>query len=302
MIHGFHIEPTNICTLKCPGCARTRFIGQWPQYWKNYSLDINQLLNFLDVDLKNKEINLCGNYGDPIYHPNFIEFVKRLKKFGAVLNITTNGSYKTKEWWQQLTELLESTDMITFSIDGIPENFKEYRKNADWDSIQIGIETSVSSKCQTKWKYIPFLFNENSIDKAKILSKELGIDIFTVEPSDRYNEITANLKPTKIDFIGKRFKANQEWKKGNSVSDINSKCSNNKEHYISADGFYSPCCFVADHRFYYKTNFGKQKKQYDIRTTTLSQLLEKDNVIKFYNNLAQHSVCQYNCPETNHEI
>ena len=77
MITGFHIEPTNICTLKCEGCARTRFIDQWPQHWHNHSLDIDQLLNFLDVDLSTKTIKLCGNYGDPIYHPDFINFVKK---------------------------------------------------------------------------------------------------------------------------------------------------------------------------------------------------------------------------------
>lgn len=128
MIAGFHIEPTNICTLKCSGCARTRFIDQWPQHWHNHSLDVNHLLQFLDIDLSDKTINLCGNYGDPIYHPDFINFVKQLKETGVTLSITTNGSYKTKDWWQQLTELLTCKDNITFSVDGIPENFTQYRK------------------------------------------------------------------------------------------------------------------------------------------------------------------------------
>jgi MoaA/NifB/PqqE/SkfB family radical SAM enzyme len=297
MVRGFYIEPTNICTLKCSGCARTRFIDQWPQHWKNHSLDIDQLLNFLDVDLKNKSISLGGNYGDPIYHPDFINFIRRLKQAGATIHIGTNGSYKTKEWWQQLTDLLEATDRIIFAIDGIPENFKQYRKNADWDSIEIGIKTSVASRCQTTWKYIPFSFNENDIDSARTMSNEFGIDVFTVEPSDRYDKLTAGLIPTKIDFIGKKFNAQQNFKKVQQIVNLAPKCNNDREHYISAEGFYSPCCRVADHRFYYKTNFGKQKKQYDIRNTTLSQLLEKDNVIEFYNNLEQHSVCQYSCPE-----
>ncbi len=78
MISGLHIEPTNICTLKCPGCARTRFLDQWPQHWKNHSLDVDQLLKFLDIDLSNLDIVLCGNYGDPIYHPDLIDFVTKL--------------------------------------------------------------------------------------------------------------------------------------------------------------------------------------------------------------------------------
>jgi hypothetical protein len=53
---------------------------------------------------------------------------------------------------------------------------------------------------------------------------------------------------------------------------------------------------VADHRFYYKTPFGKNKKEYDISTTTLSQILKRPAVVEFYRTLDDHSVCQFNCP------
>jgi len=299
MITGFHIEPTNICTLKCEGCARTRFIGQWPQHWHNHSLDIDQLLNFLDVDLSTKVITLCGNYGDPIYHPDFINFVKRLKETNVTLCIVTNGSYKKREWWQELTGLLSDQDKIRFSIDGVPDNFTQYRKNADWESIQIGIEASVASRCQTEWSYIPFSFNENSIDQAKQLASQLGMDQFVINPSDRFDEKTIQLLPKSAEFIGSRFDSQQQWKtheqKTIDNTSINPKCHNGNQHFITADGFYSPCCYLADHRFYYKTQFGKNKKQYDIRNSTLTKLLAKTDVVAFNETLGQQSGCQYNC-------
>jgi len=298
MINGFHIELTNICVLKCSGCARTRFIDQWPQHWKNHNLDVNQLLQFLDVDLHDKTISLCGNYGDPIYHPDFINVVKHLKETGVQLSIVTNGSYKTKDWWQELTDLLTNKDNITFSVDGIPENFTQYRKNADWESIELGIKTSVASQCNTTWSYIPFSFNENNIDQAKELSLQLGIDNFVINPSDRFDEKTFNLKPSTVEFIGNRFDSMEAWKKDKTVTGITPKCQTGKHHFITAEGFYSPCCFLADHRFYYKNQFGKNKKQYDIRNTTLSEILERPAVIEFYNTLDQYTGCQYNCPKT----
>ena len=300
MITEFHLEPTNICTLKCEGCARTRFIGQWPQHWHNHSLDIDQLLYFLDVDLSTKTINLCGNYGDPIYHPDFINFVKRLKETNVTLSIITNGSYKKKEWWQELTELLSTQDKIIFSIDGLPENFTQYRKNANWESIQTGIEASVASQCQTHWSYIPFSFNEDSIDQAKQLASQLGMDQFVINPSDRFDEKTIQLLPKSAEFIGSRFNSQQQWKTNerktiyNNTS-INPKCHNGNQHFITADGFYSPCCYLADHRFYYKTQFGKNKKQYDIRNSTLTELLARTEVVEFNQTLGQQSGCQYNC-------
>lgn len=293
---GFHIEPTNICTLKCPGCARTRFIQDWPQHWANCNLDIDQVLNFLDVDLTGKYVLLCGNYGDPIYHPDFHQFVQGLKQRQARIEIITNGSYRTQEWWRSLVDLLDAQDTITFSIDGLPENFTEYRINADWDSIKLGIDICTQSKVKTVWKYIPFAYNQIDIATAQQLSQDLGFDEFKLDPSDRFDEATLVYKPAD-ELIGSRLPANQGWKQGQPITDIKPKCDNNTQHFISAAGYYTPCCFLADFRFYYKTDFGLKRDQYKINSTTLSAILTQPKVVDFYNNLAQHSGCQYNCPK-----
>jgi MoaA/NifB/PqqE/SkfB family radical SAM enzyme len=295
IVDGIHIEPTNLCTLKCAGCSRTRFINQWPQRWKNHSLDIDQLLTFLDVDLTNKTLWLCGNYGDPIYHPDFINFVHKLKQRGVNLHITTNGSHRKSTWWESLVAELDNKDIVMFSIDGTPENFTQYRTNADWQSISTAIEITVKAQCQTEWDYIPFSYNQDNIDEMEKFSKELGIDIFEVRFSDRFDSTTEFLRPS-AELLGSRYQAQVEWKENKTIAQVKPKCATGKQHFITADGFYSPCCFLADHRFYYKNQFGKQKKQYSIQHQTLSQILQQPNVIEFYQNLQQQPGCQYNCP------
>jgi len=296
-ITGFHIEPTNICTLKCPGCARTQFIEQWPQHWKNQSLDIDLLLQFLDIDLTNIGIKLCGDYGDPIYHYDFINFVRRLKQKGAVVMITTNGSYKTHNWWQELVDMLSSQDNITFSIDGTPENFTQYRINADWDSIRVGLDVVAGSNCNSHWKYIPFAFNQTDIEQVEKLSQTIGIKNFYVGFSDRFDEKTQHLIPDKS-LISSRYAVQAKWKLENAATALTPKCHTGHEHFITAGGHYIPCCYLADHRFYYKTPFGKNKPQYDIRQHTLSEILQQPQTIEFYQTLDQHPGCQYNCPNT----
>jgi len=296
-ITGFHIEITNICTLKCSGCARTRFIDQWPQHWKNHNLDITELLKFIDIDLVDKKINLCGNYGDPIYHPDFIELITRLKTRGAVISIITNGSYKTQEWWKNLVSKLTSSDTIIFSVDGTPENFTQYRVNADWESILIGMQVVAQSTCNSIWKYIPFLFNQDSIEEVKQLSNNIGIKHFQVEFSDRFDEKTEFLKPDSI-LLGSRYVNQLQWKSGNLNRIIDPKCSQGNEHFITADGYYSPCAYLADHRFYYKTLFGKNKTQYNIRQHTLTEILQQTQTVEFYQTLDQQPGCQYNCPKS----
>jgi organic radical activating enzyme len=293
----FHIEPTNICTLKCSGCARTRFIEQWPQHWKNQSLDIDFLLDFLDIDLTGKKIVLCGNYGDPIYHPDFINFVKKLKSRSVVLSINTNGSYKNQEWWRELVTNLDSNDHIIFSVDGTPENFTQYRMNADWESIKIGMDVVANSECDSSWKYIPFAFNQFDIDQVKQLSQDIGIKQFYVELSDRFDEKTKDLMPD-MSLLGSRYIVQTKWKSTDSVLKVNPKCYSGQEHFVTAEGYYSPCCYLADHRFYYKTQFGKNKKQYSIRNHTLTEILQQPQTIDFYRTLDQQPGCQYNCPKT----
>lgn len=295
-IVGFHVEPTNICTLKCPGCARTRFIDQWPQHWQNHSLDIDQLNKFLDIDLTAKVVTLCGNYGDPIYHPEFHELIKVLKQGGAKLVIITNGSYKTNTWWESTVSVLDHNDRVVFSVDGVPENFTQYRINADWHSIHRAMQICAEALCQTMWKYIPFAYNETDIESARNLSEKIGIDHFQIDPSDRFDDQTSHYKPI-LNNIGLRYQSQQAWKQ-HHVQNVVPQCIDNKNHYISADGYYSPCCYVADHRFYYKTEFGKSKKLYRIADQTLTQILTQPKVVEFYQDLKNQAVCQYNCPAT----
>jgi len=296
VVQGIHLEPTNICTLKCPGCPRTRFINQWPKNWKNHSIDIPALLRFLDIELSGINISLCGNYGDPIYHPDLVGLIRGLKNRGAVISIVTNGGHRKQSWWQELVEELNSDDSVTFSIDGIPENFTQYRINGDWPTIQDAIEVCVAAPCKTIWSFIPFSYNENNIEQAKQLSQDLGIDQFCINPSSRFDEQTMHFKPSN-DLIGIQWHSQQNWKQTITAKKIMPECNNGQTHFISADGHYMPCCYVGDHRFFYKNEFGKNRKQYRILDTTLSEILSRTRVAEFYNTLADHSVCQYNCGE-----
>lgn len=296
-ISAIHVEPTNICTLKCAGCARTRFIEQWPRHWHNHSLDISDLLNFLDINLQGIDVNFCGNYGDPIYHPEFINMVAEVKRHGAKIAITTNGSYKKNHWWQELCGHLDAHDKVIFSIDGLPGSFTQYRENADWSSIESGIKVCASSPAVTVWKFIPFSFNQKDIAQARDLALSLNMTEFLIDPSDRFDEKTTHLVPEQS-LVGPRKKPQDQFKQHSTLM-VEPKCHSGREHFVSATGHYSPCCFVADHRFYYQTQFGRDKKMYDIRDNRLSALLQTSRVVDFFQNLVQNppKVCQYSCPK-----
>lgn len=290
MINGLHLEVTDMCTLKCPGCTRTHIIKNYPNSWHNHNLQADDLLSFLDIDLNNMPINLCGNHGDPIYHPDLHSIVKKLKDRGAHLNITTNGSYRSQQWWQDLCDLLDNNDTIVFSIDGIPDNFTEYRINADWPSIETAIKTVASSTVNTVWKYIVFKYNQSNINEAQELSNQLGIKEFRISNSDRFTENWETYKPDS-QYVNVRF-----YKQQSPTGTIAPKCIDQKHHYISADGYYISCCYLASKRILYKTEFGIDRNRFDIRRTTISKLLNSNHVVDFYSDLKNNIHCQTQCP------
>jgi MoaA/NifB/PqqE/SkfB family radical SAM enzyme len=309
-VKGFHLEPTNICTLKCPRCPRTEFLDTFGiKRWSNQNLNLDHLENFLDIDLTGKRFTLNGNYGDPIYYNGLFDLVKFIKNKKANITIHTNGSYKTQDWWQELAKLVDHNDIITFSIDGTPENFTNYRVNADWESIKIGIDTMVRSPIRVTWKYIVFSFNENTVDQARLLAHDYGVDDFTVVNSDRWRTDDW-LKPNnyaiietdkKVLFnsahVGGRHDSIDLWKSGNRNLEIDPLCKNTGSHFISANGYYMPCCWMGDYRFYYQTMFYKNKEKFDISKTTITSLLTNSEMVDFYNNLENNKlkVCTFNC-------
>lgn len=297
-VTGFHIEPTNMCTLKCAGCARTKFIDQWPQHWRNQNLDINDLMKFLDVDLTGLSVEFCGDYGDPIYHPEFVEMVQAVKQRGARIIITTNGSYRKSDWWQALCQCLDGGDIIRFSIDGMPDNFTQYRKNADWESIKVGIDVCRTHPVQLAWKFIPFAYNHHQVEQVQQMATDLGMQ-FILDASDRFDAETLHYQPP-AEFLRGRATAQNQVKQGIQQT-VAPKCQNGKMHYISASGHFVPCCYLADHRFYYKTDFGKNKQVYQIAQTTFTSVMTKPKVVEFYHDIDinPHVACQYNCPSMN---
>jgi len=285
-----HVEATSRCTLACPRCERTVFMEKFGK--KNFNivdLNIDRFQQFIDMPIDT--IKFCGNLGDPIYHSNFLQLVSISKAIASV-SIVTNGSRKSKDWWQQLVGMLDNNDTITFSIDGTPENFTDYRINGDWDSVKTAIDVCVASKVKTIWKYIPFRFNENDIDDVKRLSQQLGIDKFYVQYSDRWL-IDDPLRPSNA-LIGLRDTIQQEYKTSDNKSfSIDPSCASDKWHYISADGYYAPCCYVKNYEFWYKSEWWKNKMS--VKDYTLSECISRFR--EFYATIhsKRPDYCVFNC-------
>jgi len=190
------LEITTKCTLYCHACARTLDPNETFSTWKYGQLSLESIHRAISMPSLEKVI-LSGAFGDPIYHTEFIEVIKLIKSKNLIYHMDTNGSYRSKEWWDQVADVSTIEDTITFSVDGLPGK-DLYRENSDWPSIETGIRTLASRKKPNLiWKWIVWKYNQHDVLEGYKLSKELGVTEFIVVQSGRDAINNPEFKPTR---------------------------------------------------------------------------------------------------------
>lgn len=265
------IELCTKCSLKCPRCMRQE--QGFPTTNRDLTLDWfkNNFTGLLMSDLR--KITFSGVRGDPIYAKHLIEVMRWVRtqnnKVGFV--IITNGSYKTKQWWSELSEVLNEKDNIHFSIDGWDQVSNEtYRVNCDWKSMMIGVDTLKDTKAYKTWAAIVFKYNQHKIEHMKSLAKSLHFDEFQLTLSSKFNKvyptypeddplqpdddyIASGLRHDRIHTrLTNKILYNPSWdtfferfNKTSTNDSIIPLCMiGNKGLYINASGDFYPCCWT----------------------------------------------------------
>jgi len=119
---------TNHCNAKCPLCPR--FVNGT----ENVKVPLIHLSKNVIIDtFKNhKNILFCGDFGDPLMHPDIEEIFKASYDLGVILLIHTNGGLRNNDFFYRVATLYPNV-MITFCIDGLKDTNHIYRKNVDFD-------------------------------------------------------------------------------------------------------------------------------------------------------------------------
>ena len=320
----WHIEVSSICTLKCPRC---------PRYELPETLVQNQLrLDFFknsftpDIIRQVQRISFCGDDGDPIYAKDFLEIVQYLKHIKPTMNILiiTNGSYKTKNWWQKLSNVLNEHDEIHFSLDGWDqESNSKYRVNCDWASIIDGIKTVVGGKATITWAGIVFAFNEHNINMMKGMAIGLGMDKFQITNStkfgcnyEHYNHNGKDVLEPSLDNVAQQGRFDrkvynltnkrvvEQTAKNINVDYFNNTSANKniiplcmigtKGLYINSQGYFMPCCWLGN-RYQYETYSQFLIDKLNIKKHGIMQVLNSDYWIEFFENFHKISECKSKC-------
>lgn len=197
------IELTTKCTLGCPACPRNAddYGEHTKENWDVGHMNTDLAKSFAN-DPEDRDYLFVGCYGDPIYHPDFIDIVRYYIERNKMLTIHTNGSFKKQKFWDELASLNWSRrQQFNFSVDGLEDTNHLYRIRANWKHIMMGMKTMGALPLDRRpvldWKFLVFPYNEHQVEDARKLANSLGMDRFLPVTSERpieyYNTDTPEL-------------------------------------------------------------------------------------------------------------
>lgn len=260
--HHINLDITNKCILKCPRCMRTT---DGDLYKRGNDIELQ---DFEKIAKYFKEmISFCGQMGDPIYHPKFLEILKTCNNHVKRIGIHTNGSGKKTDWWEEAFFLTSKpahtrTKWI-FGLDGLPHESNTYRVNQDGNKVFEMMRMGAKMGCEIHWQYIVFKYNENHIDQAKDLAEKYNINFRLMYSSRWFRDDP--LMPTEM-FLERPKQAYgrywSEFGKFNKESNTDTfrlypRCikphtesEKRKDIAMTASGYFIPCCWCDNNNLF----------------------------------------------------
>jgi len=175
-----NLDITHRCTLQCQRCNRAVFAARGQRVpGEDMTME-----NFKKVIDYFEEVYFCGQISDPIFHPQFIEFLKLLK--GRKTVVHTAASHKPEKWYKEAFEA-NTGAYWTFGIDGLPKDSHKYRINQDGEKLFKMACMAAKMGLLVKWQYLIFNYNEKDIEEARKMAKDNNL-ILELQKSSRFWE------------------------------------------------------------------------------------------------------------------
>ena len=279
-IKSIELEVTTSCNARCPQCARNFFGGyKWPTV-----PDVKLSLKWIKEKIPAHVIagcdyiRLCGTYGEPIAHPDFLRIVSYLKSLDVPLVINTNGGLKTPHFWTQLARILTDKDKVYFGIDGMADTHALHRINVSFEKVVSNLKTFCDAGGNAIVSFLIFEHNEHQVNDVKKLAFECGASDFAVKSTSRFiskdyrhiNEldvvdltgkhITHTIRPTQVP----QYKNNGYHVYENLDMDAKHiRCFSQRTTSISigADGYLMPCPWLNDRLYGFEAEKSPDRKK-----------------------------------------
>ena len=233
-IKVLHLEPTDVCQLSCPLCARETDAEFNPAL--KHHLKIAQIeKHFSEEQIKALDkMFMCGNYGDPAAGYYTLDIYRWFRELNPniVLGMNTNGALQSTFWWYELAKIMnQPRDYVVFSIDGLEDTNSVYRVKSNWSKLMANVEAFIDAGGIAHWDMLVYRHNQHQVDACEQLARDLGFTWFRAKVSKRplANRLEYPIKWTAPDH---------------NNGPISCHALKEQSAFIDACGRLSPCCWL----------------------------------------------------------
>lgn len=176
-----HIEPTNVCNLKCEICPRDQ--QDRPEGYMDFKMytDLVDELSGLRTELIYLHL-----FGEPTLHPRIYDMICYAKKKGIDVAMSTNATTLNGRTTKSLLDSGIDILIISFDAADNPEYYERIRKNADYNKVFSNIKSFLDTKKDRK----PFTI----LQTIRMKGSE-NADQFLRKVMPKYNNLTVSNKP-----------------------------------------------------------------------------------------------------------
>ena len=294
-LNTINVELTNYCNAACPMCARFKWDGELNKEKVNsVHTSLSLIKNKIPIKVikQLKRFYSVGTYGDPLMNPECFQIYEWIKMHNesCKLEMHSNGGGRSTDFWSALGSL---GIRVMFGIDGLADTNHLYRRNVQWDTLIKNVKAFIKAGGNARWKYLVFKHNEQQIEEARTLSKELGFKNFSAVFSDRWKEsnwVTGELREMnkmKVDdyYIEKPTLQEDKLYSSRTVKVYDEQFNMQKkivcqvfsngvrEIYIRANGYVQPCCMLGDLDVHESKELIKDFDSVNLNKTSLEDIL-----------------------------
>lgn len=260
-IKWLHVEPTTRCNAWCQFCPRNKN-GFGLSDFELVDLEPKRLKQVIDGMPKLETVQFCGNLGDPCASKLIDDQLQVIKDNDVKLQIHTNGSLRTTDWWANIAKEFDNKLSVWFAIDGLEDTHKIYRQATNWKKIIENAKAFIDAGGNAVWQFIPFAHNEHQIRECMKMSTVLGFSRFEFTKNARYFDKAYDYRTGKPMDIRPWSKHNEQWKrkgeilhkttgdvKKNRVEEKNCMHLALSSVFLNASGVITPCCYFGSKPF-----------------------------------------------------
>lgn len=253
-----------------------------------------------------RDIQLCGNKGDAIFHPEFNKFLDFAIDHATYISLATNGSAFSNEWWRELGGRFNGE--VTFALDGMEDTHSIYR-GTSFKKVLSHMTSFIEGGGRARWQFIVFKHNEHQVKEAKKFAKEIGCQNFITVISRFYDDVmqrpssldgnsTKRELHDKINIISEKHPNLKKLMAGEVVC----QWKRMRRVYVDSRGYVYPCCFLCcqTQDWFTKDSYSKYKRMVEtpennIANNTIENISDGEFFQEIYSNVNNIECCDVHC-------